>query len=355
MRSKDAMTSSTAVDHDAVTTLLADAQERGVYPGAVWAVGDTNGIRARGQVGVLDPAEPFEAMGEDTVFDIASLTKVTAVWSLIGHLAERDALTLDDRLDAHLADTVGHPLGDVTVHQLLTHTAGLPLRSNLKPLYGTDPDAIRRGVLTEALNRTPGETVDYTDRAALILGYLIEHLTAQPLDRVAADLIWRPLGMTSTRFGPLPEHLVARCAPTEADQETGIPLRGVAHDFSTRLLGGVCGISGAFSTADDLALFLRHMLNPDADQAAFGPGWIDQSLTVHTGGLEPARGLFWHPAPGADPAEDTWVHYGFTGTGAWLNRLQGRWALLLTNKVYYTRDREPLTEVRNTFRKIVFG
>ena len=356
MRSEDATPSNSPVDHDAVTALLADARARGVYPGAVWAVGDAGGIRAAGQVGVLDPAAPDdEPMREDSLFDLASVTKIVAVWALVGHLVERGALSLGDRLDEHLADTAGRQLGPVTVHQLLTHTAGLPLHANLRPLYGSDPDTIRRSVLQETLYRAPGEAVDYTDRAALILGYLIEHITSQSLDRVATDLIWRPLGMHATRFGPMPAELVGRCAPTEPARDTGIPWRGIVHDSSSRLLGGVCGIAGVFSTRDDLALFLRHLLDPADGAAAFGPDWIGRSLTVHTGDLRPARGLFWHPAPDSDLSEDTWVHYGFTGTAVWINRAQARWALLLTNKVYYTRDREPIAEVRNAYRKIVFG
>lgn len=75
---------------------------------------------------------------------------------------------------------------------------------------------------------------------------------------------------------------------------------------------------------DDLARFLRHMLAPT--QAAFGPAWIKGSLRIETGDLTPARGLFWHPAPGADPTEDIWGHYGFTGTGMWISPTQGHWA-----------------------------
>lgn len=134
--------------------------------------------------------------------------------------------------------------------------------------------------------------------------------------------------------------------------ETGTHLRGFAHDFSARLLGGVSGIAGALSTLADLTKLLRYLLDPDAAEAppGFGPEWTRESLNVHTGGLKPARGLFWHPAPGTYPADQSWTHYGFTGTDIWLNPKQNRWAVLLTNKLYYTRDREPLAHVRDQFR-----
>ncbi|MFD8608974.1 serine hydrolase domain-containing protein [Streptomyces sp. NPDC059631] len=342
---------------DRIEALLDEGVRDKVYPGAVWAVGDTDGVTASGATGHLDPDQPETRMRPDALFDAASLTKILAVWSTIGAFFEDSVLDLDQPLGSFWPEVQGRPLHPVTARQLLTHTAGVPLRAQLKNLYGTDPEAIRRGVLHEELHRPPGQAVEYTDRAALILGYLAEHLAGQPLDQVAAARTWQPLGMTSTRFGPLPEGIAARCAPTELDQDTDTHLKGVAHDFSARLLGGVCGIAGVFTVADDLAAFLRYMLDPATATAGagFGPEWTAYSLTVQTGSLEPARGLFWHPAPGTSDAEDVWVHYGFTGTGMWLSPTSGRWAVLLTNKLYYTRDRQPLTDVRNTFRQLVFS
>ncbi|MFE6456255.1 serine hydrolase domain-containing protein [Streptomyces cinereoruber] len=336
-----------------IEQLLQDGVRDRVYPGAVWAVGNASGTTASGAVGLLDPAHPDEPMRLDTVFDIASLTKIVAVWAVIGTLVEEGKLQLHTPLGTFWPEVTGHPLGQVTTHELLTHTAGLPLRANLKNLYGTDRQDIRDGVLHEALHRAPSEAVEYTDRAALILGYLAEYLAGQPLDVLAASRIWEPLGMTETRFGPLPADMVARCAPTELDETTGTHLKGTAHDFSARLLGGTCGIAGAFSTLADLGRFLQHMLAPT--QAAFGPAWIADSLHTRTGELSPTRGLFWHPAPGTELREDIWVHYGFTGTAMWISPRQDRWAVLPTNKLYFTRDREPLTALRNSFCRAVFS
>ncbi|MEU9854025.1 serine hydrolase domain-containing protein [Streptomyces sp. NPDC047974] len=340
------------LDIPRIEQLLQDGVRDRVYPGAVWAVGNASGTTASGAVGLLDPTRPDEPMRLDTVFDIASLTKIVAVWAVIGTLVEEGKLQLHTPLGIFWPEATGHPLAQVTTHELLTHTAGLPLRANLKNLYGTDPQDIRDGVLHEALHRAPSEAVEYTDRAALILGYLAEYLAGQPLDVLAASRIWEPLGMTETRFGPLHPDSVARCAPTELDEETGTHLKGTAHDFSARLLGGTCGIAGTFSTLADLGPFLRHMLAPA--QLAFGPGWIAESLRIRTGELTPPRGLFWHPASGTDLGEDVWVHYGFTGTGMWISPKQQRWAALLTNKLYFTRDREPLTGIRNSFRCTTF-
>jgi CubicO group peptidase (beta-lactamase class C family) len=80
---------------------------------------------------------------------------------------------------------------------------------------------------------------------------------------------------------------------------------------------------------------------------------VEESLQIQTRGLEPARGLFWLPAPGTDPEEKAFVHYGFTGTAMWVNRDRGRWAALLTNKLYFSRERQPLTGIRNAFRELI--
>ncbi|MFI2363782.1 serine hydrolase domain-containing protein [Promicromonospora sp. NPDC019610] len=341
---------------DRIEELLDEGVRNRVFPGAVWAVGGAAGYDSHGVVGVLDPDYPQVPMASDTIFDVASLTKLIAVWSSVGTLWEEGKLDLGSPLGAFWPEVRGRPLGSVTAHQILTHTAGLPLRAQLKNLYGTDRAEIRAGVLREALNRPPGQAVDYTDRAAIILGYLVEHLSGQSLDQFAGDRVWEPLGMDATRFGPLSADVARRSAPTELDEDLGAHLKGVAHDFSARLLGGVCGSAGAFTTLDDLSAFLCYLL--DATTAArpvgFGASWTQESLRVRTGALEPMRGLFWHPAPDTDLAADVWVHYGFTGCGMWVSLRQERWALLLTNKLYYNRDRSPLTAVRDAFRALVF-
>ncbi|MFJ8740870.1 serine hydrolase domain-containing protein [Embleya sp. NPDC127516] len=350
-------------DIAAIERLVGTGVRERVYPGAVWALGDTEGTRAAGATGTLDPLGPTAAgdrrlPAPDTIFDAASLTKIIAAWACVGALWEDGVLPLDAPLATYWSEVDDRPLGTVTARELLTHTAGVPPHADLASHYGTEPGHIRAGVLGEVLHRPAGEAVEYTDRAALILGYLVEHLAGRPLDRVATSRIWRPLEMRDTRFGPLPTALAARCAPTEPDPATGVRLRGTVHDPSARLLGGVCGVAGAFTVRDDLARFLRRLLGaPSAAGGAepgFGPAWVAESLAVHTGDLEPARGLFWHPAPGTHPTEGIYTHYGFTGTAMWVSAKRHRWAVLLTNKVYYSREREPLNTIRDTFRGLAF-
>ncbi|MER6360421.1 serine hydrolase domain-containing protein [Kitasatospora sp. NPDC001527] len=336
--------------------LVADGL-RAAGTGGVWSVGDAGGARGRGRAGVLGRG-PYggRPMGHDTVFDLASVTKIIALWPCAGALRQAGLLPLDRPLGDYWRPAAGRPVGSVTARQLLTHTAGLPLRTRFAELYGSDPAAIRAGVLAAPLHRPPGAAVEYTDRAAVLLGHLVESLAGAPLDELAARQTWRPLGMADTRYGPLGPRDADRTAPTEYERTVGGVLCGLVHDPSARLLGGVSGNAGAFSTARDLERFLTALLDPPAGaELPWGEPWITESLRVHTGGLAPARGLSWLCAAGTDPAEGTFVHYGFTGTGIWVSRRRGRWALLLTNKVHYGRDFQPLTDLRNAFRRAVFG
>ncbi|MER7752348.1 serine hydrolase domain-containing protein [Kitasatospora sp. NPDC097643] len=328
---------------------------RRVGAGAVWAVGDARGALGGGSHGVLGQGRYARlAPGSDTRYDLASLTKIVALWPCVGVLRQRGRLPLDEPLGRCWPPAAGHPSGAVTVRQLLTHTAGMLPHTRFEQRYGRDLAAIRAGVVAAPLHRAPGTAVEYTDRAAVLLTYLVEDLGGAPLDELAARWIWRPLGMADTRYGPLGAADAARTAPTEYDERTGDHLRGVVHDPSARLLGGVSGNAGAFSTAHDLARFLTALLAPPPE-LPWGEPWIVESLRLQTGALTPARGLSWLYAPGTDPAEGTFVHYGFTGTGIWISRRLGRWALLLTNKVHYGRETQPLTDLRNAYRRAVFG
>ncbi|MCC7697794.1 serine hydrolase domain-containing protein [Janthinobacterium sp. EB271-G4-7A] len=341
-----------------ITEQLAELVQAGVheqiFPGAAWAMGTVHHGVA-GAAGRLTPEPASAAMQVGTLFDIASLTKIVSVWSLTGRLISQKRLRLDDRLADVLPGTQGHALAPITIFQLLTHTAGLPLRARLRASYGEVYDDIVRGVLREPLEGTPGQAVEYTDRAALILGFVIERLLGMPLDQALAEHVLQPLGMAATGFGPVTPRHGQLVAPTEYCEQAGAHLAGVVHDFSTRLLGGVCGISGLFSNVPDLQRFLRAMLAPGLHGAVLDAGWVRDSLTLQTGSLNPSRGLFWHPAAGSGPQDDVWCHQGFTGTAMWLSPRRGRYAVLLTNKLYYTRDFARINALRGDFMRGAFG
>ncbi|OEZ75867.1 D-alanyl-D-alanine carboxypeptidase precursor [Janthinobacterium sp. HH104] len=335
-----------------LTALVEAGVRKQIFPGAAWSVGTVD-HHAMGAAGRLTPEPSSAAMQVDTLFDIASLTKIISVWSLVGQLVKQNRLRLDSRLADLLPGTAGYALAPITIFQLLTHTAGLPLRARLRASYGDVYDDIVRGVLREPLEGVPDQAVEYTDRAALILGLVIERLLGMPLDVALAEHVLQPLGMAATGYGPVAPRHGQQVAPTEYCDEAGAHLAGTVHDFSTRLLGGVCGIAGLFSNVPDLQRFLRAMLNPHG--AVFDADWVRESLTVRTGDLQPSRGLFWHPAAGTGVQDDVWCHLGFTGTAMWISPRRGRYAVLLTNKLYYTREFDRINDIRRDFMRCAFA
>ncbi|WP_328967425.1 serine hydrolase domain-containing protein [Streptomyces sp. NBC_00239] len=302
---------------DPLDTLLRAAVRDRVHSGAVWAIGDASGILAEGAAG--------PRTGPDTEFELAGLGRILDVWPAVGALVGEGALQLHTPLGGYLTELAGHPLAGVTAHHLLTHTAGLrgPAHDGLDRGGAGDTDGGHAGgralLLRTVPHRPPSEAVEYSDRAAAVLGHLVEHLSGRPPARLAAERIWQPLGMTRTR--------VRRPSAGAADP-------------------GVC------SVINDLARFLRHLLGPDPEP--FGAAWVRDSLRIRTGELAPPRGLFWHPAAGTHRRQDLWVHHGPAGSGVWISPTQARWAVLLTGRSEGPGGREASDRVREDFRTAAF-
>ena len=297
----------------------------------------------------------------DTVYDVASLTKVVATLPCILHLAERGEIGLDDPVARFLPD-FDRGQDRVTVRHLLSHTSGLP---DGQPFYALPGDASDRwrAVRTASLVGAPGAAMVYSDIGFMLLGLIVETVSGAGLDDVAAKVVFEPLGMASTRFRP-PESWRDRIAATERDSH-GIAKVGVVHDENAESLGGVAGHAGLFSTGPDIARYIESWLEPDQS----GPR--REALRCQTAGLtgpaRPAdvesgtapsafvparRGLGWTlrgdrwdhmgtvwPGSGAG-------HTGFTGTSVGFDPVSGAWAVLLTNGVHLGRDARVVVGLR---------
>jgi serine-type D-Ala-D-Ala carboxypeptidase len=334
--------------------LIDDAVARGVIPGAVLAAG----------IGTAQPALLHVAgdaqrdavarrpMSADTIFDLASLTKVTATLPCLLSLVARGEVGLDDPVRrflpafAHGRDDSAGKDG-VTVRQLLTHTSGLP-DSRKYFEYLRDPAEIRAAALAEPLISAPGSVVRYSDVGFIVLGELCTSVAGCGLDRLVRDLVCEPLRMADT--GYLPEPAVAdRIASTE--HARGAAKTGVVHDENAEALGGVAGQAGLFGTAADLASYATAWACADSEQAAaLGlPGWLRaEALACQTeglvgNGLPGRRGLGWGlRGERWDNMGEGWPvtgagHTGFTGTSLSVDPPSGMWVVLLTNAVHFGR------------------
>lgn len=330
-----------------IDAAVEQAIANGELPGAVVLVGRRKKTLYRKAYGhrALRPAP--EAMTADTIFDVASLTKVVATAPSILILAEEGKLRLGDRVTRYIPDFAagGEERGKVTVEQLLTHRAGLAPDDPLE-LYEGTPDEIFARKYRQPLQARPGAEFVYSDVGFEVLGEIVRRVSGEPLDRFAEARIFRPLGMRDTGFRRIPSSSsgstrdVSRIAPTE--QREGRWMRGEVHDPRAYAVGGVAGHAGLFSTADDLAKFCRMILGRGSADGVrvLSPLGVEALTRPRTYGDGNIRSLGFDVATAySSPAGDlfpmgSFGHTGFTGTSLWIDPSSETFVVLLSNRVH---------------------
>src|SRR5580658_4173349 len=242
----------------ALDAQMQQAVSDGLIPGAVLLVGHDGKIVHRKAYGQRALVPAREAMTLDTIFDLASLTKVVATTPAIMKLFEQGKIRLNDPVTVYLPEFQGGK-SDITVRDLLTHFSGLRPDLDLEPPWTGYDTGIRKALLDKPAN-PPAQRFVYSDINFELLGEIVRRVSGKMLDEYAREQIFAPLGMQETMFRP-PASLRLRIAPTEIDKATGQPFRGVVHDPTARYMGGVAGHAGVFSTASDLARYAQMMLN----------------------------------------------------------------------------------------------
>ncbi len=331
-------------------------------PAAVAAVG-RGGVavepRAFGWAVYDPPAERVPA-AVDTLFDLASLTKVvgtaTAAWRLIERGSLRLGLRLEEVLEGFGTPAPGEAPDwrrRVTVRHLLTHTSGLPAGFDLRRVAGGREQRLA-AARRVPLAAPPGERMVYSDIGFILLAAAVEEVAGMPLDAFCQAEIFGPLGMRDTGWNP-PAAAVARTAATEWAEDRGPQpagyLRGVVHDENARSLGGVAGHAGLFATVGDLARFADMLRAGGLGGAPTGGAPIRILSAAAVARMtapavvreDDCRTLGWQGAgrQGA-PCGDLWTkrvfgHTGFTGTCLWIDPGHDLWAVLLTNGVHMGR------------------
>ncbi len=321
----------------ALDALLKDAVEKGRAPGVVLLVGHNGNFVYRKAFGyrALDPAK--EPMTVDTIFDMASLTKVMATTSCVMRLVQLGQVKLNDPVAKYIPEFAQNGKDDVTVRQLLTNYSGLRPDLDLKQYWSGLEEGYTRAN-SEKLINPPGSAFVYSDVNSVVLGELVQRVGGMPLDQYAQTYIFGPLGMSSTRFLP-PADWKPRIAPTERDERTGQMLRGVVHDPTARQMGGVAGDAGLFSTADDVAKFAQALLN--GGTPVFSPLIVEKMTTPQQPpNLTDVRGLGWDiDSPFSSNRGEllpvgSFGHTGFTGTSLWIDPATNIYIILLTNAVH---------------------
>ncbi|MFI5393936.1 MAG: exo-beta-N-acetylmuramidase NamZ domain-containing protein [Candidatus Binatia bacterium] len=310
--------------------------QAGRIPGAAIFIGHQGRIVYRRAFGyhTLQPSRCL--MTEDSIFDLASLTKVVATSTAVMQLAEEGKLRLDEPVARYWPAFKANGKGRITLRQLLTHYSGLRPDLDLARSWSGYDSALKR-IVAERPVAPAGVAFRYSDINFETLGELVRRIAGQPLDLYCAEHIFQPLGMNDTGFRLSPAQR-ERIAPTGR----GRPLLGQVYDPTAYRMGGVAGHAGLFSTAADLAIFAQMMLDGGSAHGTriLSPLTVDRMTTPQTPSGAPARGLgwdidspfasHWHPFLG----ERSYGHTGYTGTSLWIDPVTRTYVIILTNRVY---------------------
>lgn len=327
-------------DFTPIDRIIAQAIEAKKFPGAVVIVGCQGHIVFHKAYGNRSMTPQPEPMSEDTVFDVASLTKVLATAPAVMQLYEQGRFVLNDPVAKYLPEFAVNGKGDITIRQLLTHYSGLPPDVSLTDPWTGKEEGLRRAFTSTPVT-PPGVQFRYSDINFIVLGALVEKLSGLTLDQYEAKYIAKPLGLQNTRFLP-PESWRERIAPTQYDN--GVMLQGRVHDPTARRMGGVAGHAGLFSTADDVAIYVQNLLDRLSGRPSRFPLTRLTLLKMTTPG-QPAtgtalRGLGWDiDSPFSSNRGElfpvgSFGHTGFTGTSIWIDPADDAYVVMMSNAVY---------------------
>lgn len=347
-------------EFEAVRTLLEQAVAQRYIPGAVAVVGTRTGLELVAAFGVrrypID-GEKARFTTAETVFDLASLSKVTGTLPSILKLLDAGEIAINETVGHFFSNAdfqCNHSVTDVTVQQLLTHSSGLPAGEPLFTQIRERSDALVRVLQTE-LAYPPG-TVIYSDLGFILLGAIIEKVSGSRQDSFVKRFVLDPLEMRESGYGPITNRPVAA---TEACSWRGKLLEGEVHDENAYAMDGIAGHAGLFSTGMDLARYAQAWLRQDAPFAR--PELLRVAIEEHVVGQGSMgrRGLGWQlksegSSVGRLASPSAFGHTGFTGTSLWCDPEQDWFAVLLTNRVHPRREKgQEIHALRVAFHEAV--
>jgi CubicO group peptidase (beta-lactamase class C family) len=324
--------------------------ERGLagraYPAASIEVGRRDDVLWNDAFGALTYAADAPACTPDTIFDLASLTKVIATTSIaMRHVA--DGLSLDDPVSRWIAAWHGDDRAAVTVRHLLEHASGLPAHVRFWERHA-DRQAIHRALVAVPLERPPGSAAVYSDPGFMLLGLLLEARGGAALDAQFAPIA-RAIGGGIT-FTP-DASLRPRIAPTEIDRWRGRLLQGEVHDENAAALGGVAAHAGLFGTAASVGTFARLVLRTFQEDTPLGTPDTMRLFAAPSRIPDSSRALGWDTmrptsSCGTKMSPAAIGHTGFTGTSLWIDPERDLYVVWLTNRVHPTRENNQLAALR---------
>lgn len=347
---------------EGIAPIVAAAVDAHKIPGAVVVIGHQGRVVYRHAFGWRALVPERLPMAVDTIFDMASMTKVMATTTAVMQLVEQGKIVLSAPAGDYWPEFKQNGKELITIRELMTHYSGLPPDLELKPPW-TGYDTAMQMIVAVQPDVPPGTRFIYSDINFETLGEIVRRVSGQPLDVYCAEHIFKPLGMKDTLFTP-PAALRHRIAPTQYEHGTSGPvLWGVVHDPTSRFMGGVAGHAGLFSTADDVSIFAQTLL----DGGTYHGVRILSQLSVEKM-TEPqtppnkmiVRGLGWDiSSPFASNRGElfdvgSFGHTGYTGTSAWIDPVTQSYVIVLTNRVHPNNKGE-VVALRSSIANLVAG
>lgn len=333
--------------------MVEEGIREGAFPSAALAIGIRNRVLIRqtwGNTCIQPPSAPVDSQ---TLYDMASLSKIVGTSMVAFHMIETGKLCLRDRV-ADFFDTPKEK-ENITVLHLMTHTSGIADHFLLSD-DTSDPKDAARVVLERPLAGPVGGQTIYSCMGYILLGKILEKIGDIPLDELAKNDVFQPLGMTHTSYHPS-----GPAACTERDPATGKFLCGVVHDENARFLGGVSGNAGIFSTLDDMARFASMLACGGIleGRAMISSLMMAAAIGNYTKGFSQNRGLGFKLAGGEGEfmgdlfSSGSFGHTGFTGTSLAVDPANGMFVVLLTNRVHPARENNKIIRFRNVLHNCI--
>lgn len=331
-----------------------------VFPGAQIAVVRDGKLIASRSFGrqTYDPTS--SEINAETIYDLASVTKVVATTVSAMQLWERKKLLLDVPINSYIPQFKGGEKDSVTLRHLFTHSSGAHWWVDLWNKAENKAEALDY-IFNLPLDYTPGDSMIYSDLGLIMIGDILETVTGKRIDQLSSDLIYKPMGMKNTMYTP-PKALLPRIVPTEigGSMNRGLIHRDV-HDENTHFFGGVSTHAGLFSTAEDLAALAQMLLNGGIynHHRFFSPATIKYWTTRQNIPESSTRALGWRTteaeksSSGEYFSKGSFGHTGYTGTSFWIDPNEEIAIILLTNRVHPTRERGGMYQVRRDFHNAV--
>ena len=335
--------------------------ERGVgdhaFPAAVVEVGTRDAVLWQRAFGRLDYDTDSLSTTPDTIFDLASLTKVIATTSLVMRLVERRGLALDDPIRKWIPEWRGNDREHVTVRSLLSHSSGLTAWLPFFRDYTGRRD-FQHAICALPLEYKPDTQSIYSDLGFILLGFIVEDAGGSPLDAQSGALLSQ-VTHAPLLFNP-PAELRPSIAPTEHDAWRGRRLVGEVHDENCWALGGVSGHAGLFGTAAAVGDFARAVLGALNGTDARLATATTARMFVTRAGVPGSRALGWDTmlptsSCGTKISASAFGHTGFTGTTLWIDRDRELYVVFLTNRVNPTRENTQIQKVRPALHDAVIA